>query len=234
MERDGLLDLTMFMVDPSVQSRGLGRGLLERAFPVGRGQARTINASQDLRALGLYLRFGVGYASASAVFRGPARPCEVATDLAIERVEPGTAAAAAVAIVNVEREVLGHGRAEDTRFLLTDRPAWLARRHGHVVGMAFGAAGDASSAVLGSSVDTGPIGALDPADLPALLATVENEAAARGFVEIWFTIPLVNSMAVRHVLERQLRIEPGHFAIMTSGDRIRLDRWVHTRPEYIL
>jgi GNAT superfamily N-acetyltransferase len=232
VEREGLLDLTMFMVDPTVQSRGIGRGLLERAFPLGRGDARTINASQDPRALGLYFRFGVAFATSSAEFKGAARPSDVVTDLAIERVDPGMQASAAPAIVALERELLGHGRAVDTRFLLGDRPAWLARRNGQVVGMAFGASGEAPAA--GISVDTGPVGALEPADVPALLATVESDAASRGFPEIGFTVPLANSTAVRHLLNRGLRMDPGFYAILSSDSRIRFDRWVHTRPEYIV
>jgi GNAT superfamily N-acetyltransferase len=76
----------MFMVDPTVQSRGIGRGLLERAFPLGRGHARTINTSQDPWALGLYLQFGVVFNTTSAELRGLAGPADVATDLTIERV----------------------------------------------------------------------------------------------------------------------------------------------------
>src|SRR5438045_860722 len=42
IERDGLLELTEFFVLPDRQSRGVGRALLERAFPAGRGTVRSI------------------------------------------------------------------------------------------------------------------------------------------------------------------------------------------------
>jgi GNAT superfamily N-acetyltransferase len=232
VERDGLLELTLFFVDPSVQSRGIGRALLERAFPLGRGHSRAIVASQDPRALALYLQFGVGFATTSAYFRGRPEPSEITTDLAIERVEAGTEPAAEAAIVALERELLGHGRIEDTRFLLGDRPAWLARRGGHVVGMAFGATRDAPARAKGR--ETGPIGALDPADVPALIATVENDAAASGIELLGFTVPMVNSTAMAHVLGRRFQIDPVYLFILSSDQRMRLDRWVQTQGEYIV
>lgn len=224
IERDGLLELSLFFVDPATQSRGVGRGLLERAFPLGRGHSRVIVATQDPRALGLYLRFGVGFAATSVDLRGRPMASEIMTDMEIERVAPGDEAAAEAAIVEVERQLLGHGRAEDVRFLLGDRPAWLARRAGRVVGMAFG----------NSGASAGPIGTLDPADQPALMATVENEAAALGVEEIGFTVPLVNGTAVQHLLGRRLQIDPFYTFILSSDDRIQLDRWVHTSPSFIV
>lgn len=224
VEREGLLELTLFFVDPTVQSRGTGRALLERAFPRGRGSARAIVATQDPRALGLYLGFDVQYSTTSVDLLGRPSPVSVETDLVIDPVAPGYEAAAETAIVGIERELLGHGRAEDVRFLLRDRPAWLARRDGRVVGMAFGASG----------TDTGPIGALDPGDLPALLATVESEAAQRGLEEIAFTIPMVNAIALAHVLGRRFRIDPFYTFILSDDDRMQLDRWVHTEPVFIL
>ena len=59
VERDAFLGVTFFFVDPEVQSKGLGRALLERAFPLGRGRHRAIFATEDPRALSLYMRFGV-------------------------------------------------------------------------------------------------------------------------------------------------------------------------------
>ena len=74
VERGGLLELSHFFVDPDTQSKGTGRALLERAFPVGRGRHRAIVATEDPRALSLYLRFGVRYVTTVADFEGPPRP----------------------------------------------------------------------------------------------------------------------------------------------------------------
>ncbi len=225
IERDGLLELTFFFVDPAVRARGIGRGLLERAFPLGRGTSRVIAATLDPPAVALYLRSGVSFAATTLEVLGRPAESEVTTDLAIEHVEPGTEAAAEEAIVDIEHELLGHRRPEDTRFLLGSRPAWLARRGGRVVGMAFGT----------SAADmSGPIGALDPGDLPALLATVENDAAARGVEELGFTIPMINRTALDYVLGRGFRIDTFYTFILSSDDRMRLDRWVQTQPSFII
>lgn len=226
IERDGLLELTLFFVDPATQSRGIGRGLLERAFPQGRGPARAIVATEDPRALALYLRSGVAFVTTSVDVYGVPAISAVDTDLQLERVAGDEASrfAALDDIMGVEREVLGHGRAADVRFLLETRPAWLARRDGRVTGFAFGQAG----------ANFGPITALDPADVPALMATVENDAAARGSDQVSFTIPMVNHVAVGHALDRRWRIDPFYTLILAGDDRMRLDRWVHTQPAFIV
>ncbi len=225
IERDGMLELTFFFVDPEVRTQGIGRGLLDRAFPLGRGQSRVISATLDTAAVSLYLRYGVSFAATTIDFLGKPTVSVITTDLAIERVEPGTEEAAQAAIVAVEHELLGHGRPEDTRFLLGDRPAWLARRGGRVVGMAFGT----------SAADmSGPIGALDPADLPALMATVESDAATRGVEELGFTIPMNNRTALDFVLSRRFQVDTFYTFVLSSDDRMRLDRWVQTQPTFII
>ncbi len=223
IERDGMLELTMFFVDPDAQTRGVGRGLLERVFPLGRGHTRTISATQDPRAVALYLRFGVSYLTSSIDVLGPPRASVIETDLHIERVLPGGMADAEIAIADFERQLLGHARREDTRFLLGERPAWLARRGDRVVGMAFGMNGDC----------TGPIGALDTSDLPALMATVENDAVDREVKELGFTIPMVNATALAYVLGRGYQVDTFYTFILSSSDHMRLDRYIETQPTFI-
>jgi GNAT superfamily N-acetyltransferase len=235
VERDGDLELTFFFVDPTVQLKGVGRRLLERAFPAGGAHSRCIIATQAPRALGLYLRSGVHFVTTAAQLKGQLRPAKVASDLAIELIDPD-APAARQAIADLERELLGHARTVDAPFLLSDRPAWLARRSGQVQGMAFGVSrqADKTSGETAADTPTGPIGALDPGDLPALMATVENDALQRGFEELSFTIPMVNESALGYALERRYRIDPFYMCILSSTNRMRLDRWVQTQPEYII
>jgi GNAT superfamily N-acetyltransferase len=221
-ERDGHLELTHFFVDPEVQERGTGRRLLEVAFPPGRPGHRGIMATQDARALGLYLRFGVGLVTTSLDFVGRPEPVAPATDLVFERL--GADDAAVEAIASVEREVIGHRRDADIRFLLAFRPAWAARRAGRVVGFAFGT----------DRVLTGPMAALDPADVPALLALVENEAAGAGVEELIVGTPLANRAAVDHLLARRFRIDPFFVGVLADDDTMRLDRWIHTGPMFIV
>jgi GNAT superfamily N-acetyltransferase len=54
VERGGLFELSELFVHPDRQSAGVGRGLLERAFPLGRGEVRAIIATTDVRALRRY------------------------------------------------------------------------------------------------------------------------------------------------------------------------------------
>lgn len=222
VERGGLLELTFFFVDPAVQSGGIGRALLERAFPLGRGRHRVIVATQDPRALSLYLRFGVRYVTTVVDLLRKPEPASIDTDLAFERVAPGPAAVDAIA--SIEQRLLGHRREIDTDFMLEQRAAWLARRGGDVVAFAFGARGDAA----------GPIGTLDPADMPALLALVESDAAEAGLPEISFSTPLANAAAVAHLLGRGYRIDPIFTGILADDLSMALDRWILTNPSYIL
>lgn len=224
IERDGLLELTLFFVDPRAQARGIGRGLLDRAFPRGRGSARAIVATQDPRALSLYLRYDVRYVGTSVDLLGRPTAISVPTDLAIERLDADDEPSATMAIAGIERALLGHTRDEDTRFLLKDRPAWLARRGKVVVGFAFGASGS----------NTGPVAALEPSDLPALLGVVETDAAGRALDEIGFTVPMTNATAMEHLLARRFQIDPFYTFILASDTNLRLDRWILTGPAFIL
>lgn len=223
VERGGGLELTHFFVLPGTQSRGVGRALLGRAFPAARGGRRSIIATQDVRAMGLYLRSGVRFITTIADFEAAPRPVELETDLAFERLEPSDAAAARIA--DIEERVIGYRREVDTRFILDQRPAWLALRDGAAVGFAFGDRGDEL---------TGPIGALEPGDIPALLAKVETEAHAAGRENIYFSTPLENHAAVAHLLGRGYTIDPFVVSLLADGRWMAVDRWIHTGLSYIL
>jgi ribosomal protein S18 acetylase RimI-like enzyme len=222
VERDGVLELTHFFVEPGTQARGIGRELLARAFPPGRGRHRVIIATGDARALGMYLRAGVGYVTTAADFFRAPEAVEIESDLEFERLVPSPAGVAAVGAV--DEAILGHRRDADVDFLLGNRPGWIARRDGAVAGIAFGAVG----------ANSGPIGALDPADTPALLRLVEREAHAAGLAELYFTVPLVNRAAVGELLARGFRIDPFYVNILADEGSMRLDRWVHTGPVFII
>src|ERR1051325_7989154 len=58
IERGGLFELSEFFVHPRNQSAGVGRRLIERAFPLGRGEVRAIVATIDSRAQATYYRAG--------------------------------------------------------------------------------------------------------------------------------------------------------------------------------
>lgn len=221
--RGDVLELTHFFVDPGTQSRGAGKALLERAMPATWAGHRSIIATQDPRALSLYLRSGVRFVTAVVDLEHPPQPVTVETDLEFEALDASDASVAHVAAI--EEVLLGHRREADTRFLLRLRPAWLARRGGQPVGFAFGDRGDEL---------TGPIGALDPADIPALLANVETEAHAAGRPNIYFSTPLENTTAVAHLLARGFTLDPFVVMILADDRWLRADRWIHTGLSYIL
>ena len=98
------------------------------------------------------------------------------------------------------------------------------RRGAAVVGFAIGAHGEA----------VGPIGVLDPADMPALLGVVENDAYESGIPEVSISTPLANVVAVDYVLGRGYRLDPFVTTILANDLSMHLDRWIHTNPSYIL
>jgi hypothetical protein len=181
-------------------------------------------ATQDPRALSLYLRYGVRYVATSVDMIGRPTAISVPTDLAIERLDPSDERGSMLAVTGIERALLGHARDEDVRFLLAERPAWVARRGRVVVGFAFGASGS----------NTGPVAALVPSDLPTLLAVVESDAAERELDEISFGLPMVNTTALEHLLARRFQIDPFYTFILASHTNLQLDRWIHTGPAFIL
>ena len=182
IERDGMLELTMFFVDPTSQSRGVGRGLLERAFPLGRGHTRTISATQDPRALALYLRFGVAYVTTSIDVLGGPRACDMATDLAIEPSEQGTGRPPR------QRSPTSSGRCSatpervDTRFLLgrTTGVAGAPRRKRRRSGVRDGRGGHRADRRVGSHRSSGALG------------HCRERRLERGMKELGFTIPMIN------------------------------------------
>ncbi|MGE5198643.1 MAG: GNAT family N-acetyltransferase, partial [Rhodospirillaceae bacterium] len=230
IEREGHLELVMFFVEPGVQSRGLGRALIARALPPGRGPGRSIMATQDERALSLYLRSGVSYVTSSVevVLKGAARPG--ASGLSFRRLDAGAEAVAEVAAI--EREVLGFARPPETAFLLARRPAWIADdRDGRAAGFAFGVEPNPEGADA-FPPPAGPMASLDPADMPALLDHVMAEAApGEDFV---VTLPMANRTAMAHALARGGRIDPFYLKVLAGGMDMRLDRFVHTSPCFVL
>jgi GNAT superfamily N-acetyltransferase len=219
-ERAGLVELTEFFVDPTLQARGVGRSLLDRAFPLGWGTHRSVIATLDPRALSLYLRFGVHAGGLMADFSRAPVDERLATDLELAPGGVGDLAA----VLDVEEQVLGHPRAVDIEFLMSARPLTLARRRGRVVGFGFGSAGRGG----------GPMAVLDPADLPPLLAHLEAEAAASGNETFEVSVSLANRSALDHLLARRFRLDPFYTVLLENEAFVQFDRYVLTNPAFIL
>lgn len=229
VERDGHLELTHFFVDPGGQNSGIGRGLIARAFPLGRGTHRSLAATLDARALSLYLRSGVSFVITSAdLILRPGGVAET-TDLEFTPLAPDDSAVTAIAAL--EKTILGFSREVDTRYLLETSHAWLAKRAGRPVGYAFGIPRNPPDAT-DFGPGCGPMAALDPADLPALIDHVLTGAS--GIDEVSVTVPLSNHHALSHVLKRGGKIDPFYLMILADAPTLSLDRYIHTSPSFIL
>jgi GNAT superfamily N-acetyltransferase len=217
----GLFELSEFFVRPGHQAAGIGRQLLERAFPVGRGAVRVIIATGDVRALARYHR-----ADTSIQFpilglnRSPAADATDAIRLAPEPIDEAGLADTAAA----ERSVLGHERGEEElRWLLGRREGWRYRLDSHAVGFAF----------VGRD-GVGPIAADEPELLPDILDHVEARAASLGREEIGFDVPAPAVVAVRHLLGRGYRLDPFVTYLMANRPFGRFDRYLGFTPPFVL
>lgn len=229
IERDGHLELTHFFVEPGVQSKGLGRALIVKAFPPDRGDHRAINATQDPRALSLYFRSGVNPVTTSVDVVLQPGTFEADTDLTFERLEASERAVSA--IVALEKAVLGFSRDTDIRFLLAGRAAWLASRDGTPVAYAFGVQPNPPG-VTDFSPACGPMAALDPADMPQLIDHVMRHAG--DIPDFCITVPFMNRDALVHLMKRGGKIDPFYLTILSDRPTLNLDRYIHTSPAFIL
>jgi len=218
--RGQTLELTEFFVAPDTRVAGVGRALLERAFAPGLGAHRSIIATVDAPAVALYLRFGVAHQTTGLDVTGRPRAVAPPGDYEVDD-EP-----ALDELVELEARLLGHGRREDLAFKLADRPARLLRRDGRPVAYAFCANADGYA---------GPVGALDPADMPAALAVLENAAHDAGLESLDLTVPLAARSAVGHLLgARGWRIDPFYCLFLADGPWAQLDRYLPFNPCLIL
>lgn len=214
-ERDGLLELTEFFVAGDARVAGVGRALLERAFPPGQGTHRSIIATLDAPAVALYLRFGVSHQTTAVGFAG--RPTAVDLPEGYQ-----TATATADDVLAIERDVLGHARPPEVDFMLGDRPAVLLRHGDRTVGYVF----------LANAHDhAGPVAVRDPAHLPAALAALEQAAYESEVETLEITVPLAATTAVDWLMaQRGFRIDPFYCLFLADGPWARFDRYLPFNP----
>jgi ribosomal protein S18 acetylase RimI-like enzyme len=220
IQRDGVLELTEFFVQPAHQSAGVGRELLARAFPAGDARHRVIVATTDARALGRYLRAGV-YPRFPIYYLGrEPEGVSVPTDLEFR---PIAGAAEALPIVaQLDRAVLGHSRDADHAWLMQVAQGYLCCRAGQPVGYGY----------VGRNF--GPFALLETTDYPAVLAYAENQAHARGAARVGFEVPLVNKAAVDYLIGRGYRLD-GFFAyFMSDAPFGRFENYICTSPPFFI
>ncbi len=219
--RDGIRELTEFFVLPDAQSGGVGRGLLERAFPADGARHRAIVATIDPRAIARYLRAGLDGRVPLVGWEGVPRNERLATDLRRERIERGDPPFDELA--EVDRLILGFRRDEDHRWLAEQRPGWIYRRGAAAVGYAY----HPSRPVWG-----GPYAALTATDLPVLIADGEAAAAAAGHATVTFDLALTARPAIDHLIGRGFRVDPFVMLFFTDGSVNGFDRYVLTSPPF--
>jgi predicted acetyltransferase len=221
IERGGLFELSEFFVLPGRQASGVGRQLLERAFPMERGTVRAIIATTDARAVARYHRADTSIQFPILGLNG--RPAADAADSIGLGAEP-IDEADLDAVADVERAVLGHERGEhELRWLLRRREGWLYRAGGGTIGFAF----------VGRD-GTGPVAATEPGLIGNILAHVEARAAALGLEELGFEVPAPNVAAIRHLLARGYRFDPFVTYLMANRPFGQFDRFIGFSPPFVL
>lgn len=219
VERGGLFELAEFFVLPGSQSAGVGTALLERAFPAGRGEVRAIIATTDVRAQSRYYRAGTTARFPIVALEGPPRASEPPRD-----VEIAPAGEEDIATLRrIESAVLEFDRGDEFRWLLEQREGYVYRRGGAPIGFAFvGRTG------------SGPVAALDADDQVPILLHVEARAAALEVPELGLEVPMVNEVAMRHLLGRGFRMDTFFTFLMSSRPFGQFDRFIGFAPPFIL
>ncbi len=220
IERDGLFELTELFVRPGAQSAGVGKALIERAFPVGRGEVRLIIATNDVRALARYFAADtVARFSMASLAAAPRPASRESRKLEIARATPDDTHV----IAAIEKAVVGFARHDDYPWLFEHREAYLYRRRGKAVGFAFF-----------SETGVGPIAALQAGQQTEILLHLENRAHECGVEELNFQVPTVNGVAMRHLLRRGFRFDAPLNLFMSNRPFGRFDRFVAFNPSIVL
>jgi GNAT superfamily N-acetyltransferase len=219
--RDGVRELTEFFVLPDAQSAGVGRGLLERAFPTDGARHRAIVATIDTRAIARYLRTGLDARLPMIGWEGAPRDERLATDLEREAIH--AEAPPLDELASIDRELLGFRRDADHRWLASQRRGWLYRHDGMAVGYGY------HPSLPGWG---GPYAALSGGDLPVLLADGEAAAARAGHATVTFDTPMTGRPAIDHLLARGFRVDPFVMLFFTDGPIDGLDRYILTSPPF--
>lgn len=219
IRRGELHELTEFFVLPDAQQAGLGRALLERAYPLQPGELGVIIATQDPPALARYMKAGLVPRFPAAYFERELQPIPLKTDLEFRviRGEPWEMGA----LAGIDATVLGHTRMADLRWLLQDRTGMLCLRGGKPVGYGF------------FGPTNGPFALLDPRDYPAVLAYVENQAVGVSQT-LGFEVPLVNKQAVSTLLQRGYRMDGFITLLMSTKPFGNFDRYIFTGPPFFV
>ena len=224
IERDGLFELSEFFVLPERQAAGIGRQLLERAFPAERGEVRAIIATTDARAQARYYAAGTAARFPILSLTGPPGVATGAGPLD-GTLEAQPATPDDIGPMNeLERSVLGFARGREFGCLFVHRDGFVYRRRARLAGYAF----------IGPRGGIGPVAAAEPADLPGMLDHLERMAADRQLAELTVDVPGPNEAALRHLIARRLKIDSSLTLFMSSRPFGQFDRFIGFSPPFVL
>ncbi|HEX3219249.1 MAG TPA: GNAT family N-acetyltransferase [Candidatus Limnocylindria bacterium] len=224
VERGGLFELSEMFVLPDRQAAGIGRELLRRAFPLGRGDLRAIIATTDVRAQANYYRAGTAARFPIASLLG--RP-GVATGSG--PLDPPLEAVAVTqddvpALLSLERDAIEFDRGDEMRWLVEQRKGFLYRRAGRVVGSGF----------MTHRGGIGPVVSISARDMPGILDHLERCAADLELEEITLDVPGPNEAALLHLLDRRLQLDPFFTLLMSSRPFGDFARFIGFAPPFVL
>lgn len=197
--------LSMFWALPTLQSKGVGRRVLTRAFERPRPPAsavRCVFASLDTRAQTLYLKFGMRPRGMFYLFKGPPRRSP-RPDRAVELTQVGEAGTTTRRMLAVaarfDRSFRGARRDADIRYItaLPGARFFLARAKGATIGYA----------VVSEKGRVGPAGVRDARYGAGLAWAIKEKARELGAENIFVTVPGVNRGAMEVFFRAGLRIE---------------------------
>jgi GNAT superfamily N-acetyltransferase len=197
--------LSMFWTLPALQSRGIGRRLLTRAFEQPRPPAsavRCVFASLDPRAQALYLKFGMFPRGMFYLLRGapkrsprPARPVELVPVGKVGETSREMLETAA----RYDRTFRGARRDDDIRYVMSLPGArfFLARAGRSTIGYA----------VVNAKGRVGPAGVLDPNYGAGLAWAIKEAAREMGAENLFINVPGVNQGALDVYFRAGLKTE---------------------------
>lgn len=217
---DGVRELTELFVKPGTQSAGLGRNLIERAFPKEGADNRLIIATSDFRAQALYLKAGV-FPRFPIYYFGRA-PQAVPFESDLQFVPLPNEAATLATLGELDRDVIGFRRDVDHQWFLANRQGFLYVRNGRPAGYGY----------LGHN--NGPFALRDAADFPAVLAHAESTAHAAGHSEFGVEVPMVNETAVTYLLSRNYKMDVFMAMFMSERPLGHYDRYLVTSPPFFV
>ena len=219
--RDDLRQLSEFFVLPDMQGQGVGSALLEHAFPHDENIRRLVVATTDASAVMRYTKSRVYNQTVVFEFEKTPQHRGLVRGLEVDVVIPTQHT---FALLNdIDRDVLGHTREVDHRWLIQHREGFLYRRDGTLLG--YGYVGE----------DSGPFCLLSPRDFPVVLDHAEDIAAQAGVEAFGLMVPLANHSVMDYVATRGYEMDYQFpMLCMTDETRLKFDRYVMSLPGFFI